>query len=81
MRLKKTTQEQNEIYFIAILERLLYVKCFKRECLFHKLTTDDTTLENGIFDLKHPEYNQKDFSWIYSDSANEAVQNGNKSLM
>jgi hypothetical protein len=44
-------------------------------------TTDDTTLENGIFDLKHPEYNQKDFSWIYSDSANEAVQNGNKRLM
>jgi hypothetical protein len=38
-------------------------------------------LENGIFDLKHRDYNQKEFSWIYSDSASLAVQNGNKKLI
>ncbi len=45
---------------------------------FYKVTTDDKTLANGIFDLKYSAYNQKEFSWIYSDSTNEAVQNGNK---
>ncbi len=33
-------------------------------------------LANGIFDLKHRDYNQKEFSWIYSDSASLAVHNG-----
>ena len=47
---------------------------------FHScaLPTDDKTLENGIFDLKHSEYNQEEFSWMYSDGANDAVQNVNK---
>ena len=45
------------------------------------LTTADKMLANGIFDLKHREYNQKEFSWIYLDSARKAVQNGNKILI
>ncbi len=32
-------------------------------------------LENGIFCLKYSKYNQKEFSWIYSDSPRETVQN------
>ena len=44
-------------------------------------TTDDKMIANGIFDLKHREYNQKEFSWIYLDSARKAVQNGNKMLI
>ncbi len=44
-------------------------------------TTNDKTLANSIFDLKHREYSQKEFSWIYLDSARKAVQNGNKMLI
>jgi hypothetical protein len=46
-----------------------------------ELSTNDKTLANGIFDLKQREYSQKEFSWIYSDSARKAVQNGNKMLI
>jgi len=38
-------------------------------------TTNDKMLENGIFCLKYSKYNQKEFSWIYSDSPWETVQN------
>ncbi len=40
----------------------------KKKLFFYDVSTDDKSLANGIFDLKHPEYNQKEFSWIYSDS-------------
>jgi hypothetical protein len=49
--------------------------------LFFYYTINDTMFANGVFDLKHLEYNEKQFSWIYSNSANEAVQNGNKRLI
>ena len=51
------------------------------KCFLQLLSTDDKTLANGIFDLKHREYNQKEFYWIYLDSARKAVQNGNKMLI
>ena len=38
-------------------------------------------LANGIFYLKNPKYNQKGFSSIYFDSADEAVQNDNQRLI
>jgi hypothetical protein len=44
-------------------------------------TTNEKTLENRIFDLKHRDYNQKKISWIYLDSASLAVQNTNKKLI
>ena len=47
----------------------------------NNLSTNDKTLANRIFDLKHRDYNQKEFSWIYLDSARKAVQNGNKMLI
>ena len=43
--------------------------------------TDGKKLANDVFDLKRPKYNQKEFSWIYSHSANEAVQNGSERLI
>jgi hypothetical protein len=49
--------------------------------LIHIKTINDKTLENGIFDLKYQDYNQKEFSWIYSDSGSLAVQNDNKRLI
>ncbi len=35
------------------------------------------TLANRIFDLKYRDYNQKEFSWIYSNSTSLVVQNTN----
>jgi hypothetical protein len=43
--------------------------------------TNEKTLANRIFGLKHRDYNQKEFSSINSDNTSLAVQNTEKRLI
>ena len=38
-------------------------------------TTNDKITANGIFDIKHRQYDQKKFSWICIDSTRGEVYN------